>query len=169
MRRKRRSTQTGEFEDPLKDYSPRDYDDDMERALSEDSLTKLQTKPLLTLDAGTTLQQVLGTMAETNVACVMVTENDRLVGIFSERDVLYKVSDRYAQVKDKPIREVMTPNPVIAYETDTPAKALNFMAVGGFRHVPVLNVDDKVVGMLGPRRVTAYLYQHYETDTSTPS
>ena len=160
MRRKRRDIQEGEFNDPLKDYSEPSYEDEMERAVSEDRVDAIQIKPFVTLDANTTVEQTLRMMYEKNIAWVMITEDDRLAGIFSERDVLYKVADRFDELSCKPIREVMTPDPVFVYETDSPAKALNMMAVGGFRHVPILDLDEKIVGVLGPRRVTAYLCKH---------
>lgn len=161
MRRKRRSTQHGEFEDPLKDYSPPEFEDKMERALCEDRVDSLEVRPFLTIDAQATVQQALTLMHEKNIACVMVTRDDRLVGIFSERDVLNKVADNYEAVKDRSIQEVMVKDPLTVYETDSPAKALNLMAIGGFRHVPILNLEDKVVGVLGPRRVSTYLYKHF--------
>ena len=83
----------------------------------------------------------------------------RAVGIFSARDVLNKVAHDPA-TRSKPITEFMTPDPRTVYTTDCPAKALNLMAVGGFRHIPVLDINDKVVGMLGPRRTTEFLQEH---------
>lgn len=163
MRRKRKDTQAGEFNDPLKDYSEPSYEDDMERSICEDRVDTVQITPFVTLDADTTVEQTLRMMYEKNIAWVMITENDRLAGIFSERDVLYKVADRFDQLKGQPIREVMTPDPVFVYETDSPAKALNMMAIGGFRHVPILDLDEKIVGVLGPRRVTAYLCKYLAT------
>ena len=162
MRRKRKGTEPGEFNDPLSDYSSPSYEDNMERAVCEDQVDTVQVKPFVTVDAGNTVEQTLRMMYEKNIAWVMITENDRLAGIFSERDVLYKIADRFDQLKDKPIRDVMTPDPVFVYETDTPAKALNMMAMGGFRHVPILDLDEKIVGVLGPRRVTAYLCKHLQ-------
>jgi len=77
--------------------------------------------------------------------------------VFSERDVLNKIADCFEQVKDQPVSQFMTPQPVVVHESDSSAKALNLMAVGGFRHVPLLDLDDKVVGVIGPRRITNYL------------
>ena len=51
--------------------------------------------------------------------------------------------------------------PVVVYSTDVPAKAINLMTTSGFRHIPVLDVDDKLVGVLGPRRLTRYLNKHF--------
>ncbi len=163
-KRKRRIVEQGEFEDPLKDYSPRTYEDKMERSLCEGNVSELQTTPFITVDVNKTVAQTLQMMAERNIAYLMITDADRLVGIFSERDVLYKVAEQYEQIKDCPISQVMTPDPVSVYETDSSAKALNLMAIGGFRHLPVLNLDDKIVGVVGPRRVTAYLCTQFSTE-----
>jgi len=57
----------------------------------------------------------------------------------------------------------MTHSVMTAYTADSPGKAMNLMAIGGFRHVPILDVDDKVVGILGPRRVSEFLHAHLES------
>ena len=156
-RRKRRGTEPGEFEDPLSKYDAPATEDALEVSLRDDSVLALQTKPYSVIGPQATVQQVLQLMHERNIGCVLITENDRLIGIFSERDVLMKVADDYEAVKDQPVSQLMTRDPVSVYETDTPAKTMNLMAVGSFRHIPVLDVDEKIVGMVGPKRVTAYL------------
>ena len=161
MRRKRRDTDAGDFSDPLKDYSAADYTDDLERSLSEDEIKSLQITPFDTISPETTVREAMQRMAEIGVACYMVTEDKKLVGVFTERDVLDKVAARYDELVDGPVSAVMTTGVVVAYQTDFVAKAINYMAIGGFRHIPVLDVDDNVVGILGPRRVTAYLQEHF--------
>ncbi len=165
MKRKRRSAEAGEFQDPLKNYSPPAYEDEMERALCENRVDQMRTKPSMAVEASTTVRDTLKQMYDMNIASVIVTEDGRLVGILSERDVLNKVVDRYDQISDQPVREVMTVHPTAVYDTDTPAKAINLMAVGGFRHIPILDVDDQIVGVLGPRRVADYLRQHIPTES----
>jgi CBS domain-containing protein len=165
MRRKRRDTQPGTFEDPLKNYDPLDSTDPLERGLCLDRVDVVQVKPFTTLDADATIQDALALMAKHEIACLLITQHDKLVGIFSERDVLNRVAHRYDEIKFKPVRDYMTDKPAAVYETDSPAKALNLMATGGFRHVPILNVEDKVVGIIGPRRVTAYLQKLLKKST----
>lgn len=160
MKRKRRHTEAGEYSDPLKDYSPPHYEDDLERALCEDPVTKIQTQPFHTVTPQTTVEQTLQVMAQLDIACVMVVEDGRLVGVFSERDVVNRVAHQYDEIRYRPIRDVMTTQPISVYETDNPAKALNLMAVGEFRHLPIVNLDNQVIGILGPRRVTRYLSQY---------
>jgi len=162
LRPRRKGSTLGEFEDPLSNYDEPTYADELERAMAEDTMAAMVTTPVTTVSADTSVQEVLRMMIELDIACMLVTEQEHLLGIFSERDVLTKVAGDYAKVKDKPIRDVMTTGPVVVYETASPAKALNLMAVGGFRHVPILDVDDKVVGIVGPRRVTHYLQQLIE-------
>jgi CBS domain-containing protein len=82
------------------------------------------------------------------------------VGVFSDRDVLDRIALEYEQVKDRPVSEFMTTDPIYAYESDSAAAALSIMAVSGVRHVPVTNIDQKVVGIVSPQRVTEFLRKH---------
>ncbi|MEX0774935.1 MAG: CBS domain-containing protein [Phycisphaeraceae bacterium] len=150
-----------EFVDPLKNYAQREYSDDLERSLAEDlPVDVMTTQPAKTVSTDTTVGDVMRMMVDLNIACVLVTDNDRLVGVFSERDVLLKVADQYDKVRDCPISLVMTHEPLVAYADDPVGKALNLMAVAGVRHVPIVDVDGKVVGIVGPRRVIDYLGKH---------
>ena len=161
-RRVRRGPQKGDFEDPLKNYSPPEDADEFEQSLIDGKVRDLKIEPFMAVEPTMSVVEVLQRMAELDIACVLIVENERLRGIFSERDVLTKVVDRFAQIKDRPVQEVMTSDPAVVHRTDSPAKAINVMAVSGFRHVPILNVDDKVVGVLGPRRITTYLRNFFE-------
>lgn len=159
-KRQRRPVEPGPFEDPLKNYDPSVAEDDFARALAENAVTDIETNPFKTVPAAATLEQVVQVMAQMDIGCVVVTDDDgKLVGLFTQRDLL-RVVDNYDANRQSPIGELMTPDPVAVHETDNPATAINLMSVGGFRHVPVLDVDGKVVGLVGPRRTTAYLQQH---------
>jgi len=61
----------------------------------------------------------------------------RRVGIFTERDALLKLAGK--SLSGKTIGDVMTRDPVVLREDDTVAVAINKMAVGGFRHIPVVD------------------------------
>ena len=162
MKRKRRPAPPGDFEDPLSNYSAPAFADEMERALCEDTVQQIQTTPFTSVPEDTSIQSAIRTMVDLDIACLMITKDSRLVGILTERDVLEKVADDYAQHRQEPVGTFMTPSPVVCHDTDSPAQALNHMSVGGFRHIPVLDVDEKIVGILGPRRVTRYLRAQFE-------
>lgn len=150
------------FEDPLKDYSKPDYHDPIVEGLCEATMRDLTTWPVTVVDPETTVGQTVMLMAERHVGSVMVGKDGKLLGMLSERDVLDRISVRFDAVKDHPIVDHMTPEPVVVYETDSPAQALNLMAVGGFRHIPVLDVDERIMGMVGPQRMREFVEALYQ-------
>lgn len=150
----------GEFQDPLENYDPKTYDDPLEQALAENLVVAIQHEPFVEIPDDTPVEKAVQQLAEMHVACLLVTKDDKLVGIFSDRDGLDHVALEYDQVKDQPVRNVMTTEPVFVYDTDSSAAVLTVMAVSGYRHVPVLSVEGKVVGIVSPQRVTGFLQNH---------
>jgi CBS domain-containing protein len=167
-RRERRSPAEGEFEDPLSNYDPPVYEDDLERSLCDNTIEEVvDHKPSLSVKADQTVREVVKMMAAHNGASVVVVdENERPIGIFSERDVMNRVAMKFDELAEHPVKEVMTPDPVTVHLHDNPARVLNLMTSGGFRHVPVVDADDKLVGIIGTRRLTAYLQKHF-SDTAS--
>lgn len=167
-RRVRRPIQPGEFEDPLSNYEAPVFEDGLEEALCAATLKDMKLTPFHTFPPTITVGEALRTMAEGDFYCLLIVDDEgRLIGLFTARDVLTKVAEQYEQTLDKPVSEFMTTSPQVVYETDSPAKAINMMAVGGFRHLPVLGVDDRVVGIIGPRRTTRYLFDHLDDKLTT--
>ncbi len=165
-KRPRRDPEPGEFEDPLSNYDPPEYGDDLERSLLTDNIGVFRTTPIATIPPSATIHTAMKMMDELGVACLMVVAGEHLMGVFSERDVLNRVADDYDKLRDRPVSEVMTVDPSCVHDTASPAKALNLMAVGGFRHVPILSADEKLVGVLGPRRVISYIQKHFDKETA---
>ena len=148
------------FEDPLENYEPRTYDDPLEEAISEEPVSNIQHTPHASVSPDMTVGEAVKKLALEHVACLMVEEDGKLIGVFTEREVLNKVALEH-QLEDRPVREVMTPNPVYVYADDPAAAALCVMAVSGHRHVPVLNNEERVLGIVSPQRVTGFLLQHF--------
>ena len=137
--------------------------DSLELALAEETVDAIQTKPYAAVTSSTSIAEAVHQLANLEIACVLVMENGKLTGIFSNRDVLDKVADRFHQVKDHPVSEVTTSNPIFVYESDSAAAALHVMAVSGYRHVPVVDVNDQPVGIVSPQRVLEFLRQHFDS------
>lgn len=155
------SKQPGEeFQDPLKDYAPKEYDDALERALAEESVAAIQHEPFATVPPDMPVRAAVEKLAGLRVACLLVTEGDQLVGLVTDRDVLNRVALEYESVKDRPVREVMTTEPVFVYDTDAAAAVLTVMAIVGYRHVPVLDAQGRLVGIVSPQRVTGFLQKY---------
>ncbi len=147
-----------EFQDPLENYEPKEYSDPIQAALAEQTVAAIQSTPFVSVTADTPVKEAVDKLASLHVACLLVEEDDKLVGVFTDRSVLDHVALEYEDVKEKPVRDVMTVNPVVVYETDSSAAALSVMAVSGFRHVPVLSIDEKILGIVSPQRITAFLF-----------
>ena len=153
-----------EFQDPLENYDPKTYDDPVEQALAEETVEAIQHEPFATISPDTSVAEAVRKLAGFHIACLLVQVEGKLVGVFSDRDVLDKVALEYDQVKDRPVSEVMTADPVYVYSTDPTAAALSVMAVSGYRHVPILDLDDQLVGIASPQRVTAFLQRFFDSE-----
>ena len=153
---------TGEFQDPLENYDPPKYDDPLEQALAEESVAAIQSSPYASVSPDTPVHEAVAQLAGLSVACLLVEEQGKLVGLLTERDVLDKIALEHEAVRDRPVRDVMTNDPVYVHDTDSAAAVLSVMAVSGYRHVPVVALDGTIVGLASPQRVTGFLQSAIE-------
>lgn len=149
-----------EFVDPLENYDPPAYNDALEEALDTRNVSELHAQPCETIPADATVGEAVRRLADLHHACLLVEEEGKLVGVFTDRDLLDRVVLEYADIKEQPVRSVMTPDPVYVTESDPPAAVLCVMAVSGYRHVPVLTLEGKIAGVVSPRRITEFLVEH---------
>ena len=145
------------FEDPLSNYEPHQYASDIERSLAEGNVGSIQIKPFVQIEPHVSIRKAIEKMQALGVSCLVVTTNGRLEGIFTERDVLERVAEQYPRLADMPVSTVMTGNPTVVYESDPAAAALSAIAIAGHRHVPVLGIDEQVIGVISPRRIFDFL------------
>jgi len=89
-------------------------------------------------------------MKSHKVGAILVVDDGRLVGIFTERDGLYRVIAEPRDVRKTLLSEVMTPNPQSVHPDDPFPRALHMMHAGGFRHVPVVE-NGAAIGMVSAR------------------
>jgi len=89
-------------------------------------------------------------MKRNEVGAVMVVEEGRLVGVFTERDALFRVLAEGRDTRTTRLSDVMTRNPATIHPDRPFAEALHIMHEGGFRHVPVVE-DGRPVGMVSAR------------------
>ena len=96
---------------------------------------------------------------------VVVTEDGSpgtpVVGIFTERDVLFRIVDGGRNPATLGLEEVMTADPECVNESQTVAEVLNMMSVGGFRHVPILDDQRRPVCVLSVKDVVQYMVEAF--------
>ncbi len=98
----------------------------------------------------TTVSKAAKLMANKNVGAVMVVEKKRLVGIFTERDAVFRVIARGLDAQTTRLTDVMTTAPQTVDPDKTFGYALLLMYENGFRHVPVIE-NGKPVGIVSAR------------------
>jgi signal-transduction protein with cAMP-binding, CBS, and nucleotidyltransferase domain len=86
--------------------------------------------------------------------CLLVCEDGRLVGIFTDRDAVAKAIDKRLALFR--VRDFMTPDPVVLRPEDTIAVAIHKMAVGEFRHIPIVE-DGRPIGVVAAVDVFRHL------------
>lgn len=119
-------------------------------------LLKIATVPPALVEPDSTVQQAVQQMHDANVGAVAVTENGKLIGIFTERDLMNRVVYPKRNPETTRVSEVMTRNPVSARREMAYGDALQMMVGRHFRHLPVVDEENRVTGILSVRD----LYEH---------
>jgi len=110
----------------------------------------MERRKLVTAPPETTVREASRLMAKKAVGAVLVVEEGKLIGILSERDVVFRVVARGLDPASTPVAQVMTPEPKTIKPGNTFGHAMTLMHENGFRHLPVLD-DGKVVGIVSAR------------------
>lgn len=146
------------------DYQQENTDAQMYSSIDASILRRsLKTimKPAITVTIDTPINDCVRLMQKKRIGCVLVTSHNKLLGIFTERDVLKKILGASFDMDQTPITEVMTTNPQVLNEIDTIAYALNFMDLGGYRHIPIVNNVFEPVGIVSVKDIVSYFVEHF--------
>ena len=106
----------------------------------------------------TAVESAIAAMHEAQADCVLVMSGERLVGIFTDRDAVVKLAGR--PLAGVQVSDVMTPDPVVLRHDDPIAVAIHKMAIGGFRHIPMLQ-DGRPTGVVTARDVFHHLAEGF--------
>jgi len=142
-----------------------DHDDlshlqDQEKAftvVSKETIRRLSPRKPISLSPEHTLQEAIHLMQDKRIGAVIIAEKKVPVGIFTERDLLFKVLKTNPDLNQAKLREYMTPDPVTLFIEDKIAFALNQMTLGGFRHLPVVDEKGHLTGIVSVKDIVEYL------------
>ncbi len=145
--------------------SPRRSEAKFDTALLREPVGALPVKTALTVSPESTVTEAMRRMQDEHRGCVLVTDdgtaNSKLIGIFTERDVLFRIVDRGRNPAALPIGGVMTRDPECLSIRSAVAYALNMMSVGGFRHVPVVDDEHRPAFVISVRNVVEFLVEAF--------
>ena len=147
--------------------------------LLRETLNVLPVQRAITLSPNASVTEAIRTMQREHRGCVLVTDDgtakSKLTGIFTERDVLFRIVDRGRNPAALPIGEVMTADPETLSVHSSVAYVLNKMSVGGFRHIPVVDDEQCPAFVISVRDVVTFLVdafpreiQNLPTETGAP-
>jgi CBS domain-containing protein len=121
-------------------------------------------KPAVCVPPTASVRSAIACMNQHSAGCVLVEDQGRLVGIFTERDVLTKIVGTNHDIDRMTVETVMTPDPEALRPDDRVTYALNKMSVGGFRHIPLVDEQGHPVGMVSMRNVVDYMVDLFRTE-----
>jgi CBS domain-containing protein len=126
----------------------------LEAKLLKERLADLEPRRPIPVEPDDEVASAIATMQEHRIGCLTVERDGRLVGILTERDLVQKLAGR--PLAGILVGDVMTPDPVVLRDDDTIAVAINKMAVGGFRHIPLVK-RGRVTGIVSARDLSHHL------------
>lgn len=133
---------------------------DIERALIHEPISSLTLRAPITVPLDGTLADAVRILRRDHVGCVLVVDgNGGLAGIFTERDLLTKVAGERRDWDQEPISVFMTSAPETLRPEDPIAWALNYMHLGGYRHVPLLDEVGHLVGVVSVKDIVEHVVE----------
>jgi CBS domain-containing protein len=131
---------------------------ELEESISRHNIGVLPTKTPVSVSSTTSVREAVDEMISRKLGCVLVVDNEELVGIFTERDLLYKVSADLHEL-DLPVTDFMTPSPETITKQDSIAYALHAMDLGGYRHIPIVDSSESKlpIGIISIRDILRFL------------
>jgi CBS domain-containing protein len=108
----------------------------------------------MTIASSATAADAVRQMQEANVGCLIVADDGAVRGILSERDLVTKTDP--AALGRISVSSLMTADPVVLRPDDSVAVAIHKMAVGGFRHIPLVT-EGRAAGIVSARDLFKYI------------
>jgi len=142
----------------------------VESVLKEARLRHVCRSAFVLAGRRTPLREVIHNLQAAEAGVVLVTEQDgKLAGVFTERDYLDKVAlkqgrspgglDPHTQVE-----ALMTPSPRTLSAEHTLSDAIRVMTEGGYRHIPLVEADGRIVGVLSANDAVHYIAEHFPAE-----
>ena len=133
----------------------------VELTLRETKIRHLQLKEMVCVAPETSLGDTISTMQRRRNGCALVAVDSNLLGIFTERDLIRKVVGRSRPGLERPIRDLMTPEPAVLSPDDSLLDAVRLMNEGGYRHIPLVDSANRVCDCLSVINIVDYLLECY--------
>lgn len=129
--------------------------------LLEHPIRLLEPRTAASISPSASVAEAVALLNEMKAGCVLVMDAGKLVGIFTDRDIVRRVLPTGRALADATVAEYMTKDPEVLGPDDPIAFALNRMSAGDFRHVPLLDETGRPVAVVSVRDVVNFVVQHF--------
>lgn len=118
---------------------------------------------IITCEADASVREGVTLLAERRIGAMPVMENGQIIGVFSERDVIYQLQALGPAMLDRKLRDVMT-SPAVTVDPDTSVlAALSLMTRRRIRHLPVVK-DGEMIGLVSIGDLVKSRIEHIESE-----
>ena len=144
---------------PKRSMNPKEVED----LLETKKIYQIINPRLVQAPSSTSVRDAIALMQEQRAGYVVITDNQKCVGIFTETDVMRKVLEQNAD-RNRPVREFMSPNPVCLKLEDSVGKAIEVMGKHRFYHIPLVNEKGELVQVISVRTLIRFLAEFYPAE-----
>ena len=134
-------------------------------SILQEPASTIPSRKTLVHSQDTAVATALATMQYYHRSSVIVTRTGRedspVVGIFTERDVVARVIDQPGELALLPLRDVMTPDPMVGSPESTFAWLLHSMRIKGLRHIPIVDADHHPLYVISMRDIVTLLVDSF--------
>ena len=156
-----------DFDDELArmDELERDSDTPINQGLSlNDPIEHLSLRDHPSVKSGTNLESVIKILGDKKVGCIMIEKNSQIIGVMTERDFLLRVTGKGLDLQSEFVDDYMTKNPETLKPNDPISYAFNKMHIYGIRHIPIINENGKIYGLISVKDIISHLGNYFGVD-----
>jgi CBS domain-containing protein len=135
----------------------------VEAIILESKIRDLEPSAPVCILPDSTLAQAIESMQQRKASCVLVCQDGRLEGIFTERDILKKIVGEKVSL-DLPVKQFMTPSPTTVNIDARLGDAIILMDKGDYRHVPIVDDSGRIEGLISIQDIITYLAELFPTE-----
>ena len=144
---------------PKRSISPKE----VENLLEEKKIYQIINPRLVQAPSSLSVKEAIDLMQKQRAGYIVIADNKKCVGIFTETDVLRKVLEQKVDV-NRPVRDFMTPNPVCLKMEDSVGKAIETMGKYRLYHIPLVNEKGELVQVISVRTLIRFLAEFYPAE-----
>jgi len=129
-----------------------------------DSIKNLLGNQFIVLNEKVTLRKAIDAIQKQHVGCILLENNNKLSGIFTERDIVQKIVGNRQDLDKEYVNDYMTLKPDVLHQNDAIGFALNKMIEGGYRHIPIINESGAPIGVISMQDIINHLGDYFYED-----